>query len=141
MQKFNVYINDFNLGGMNMISINMLSSADKVKGQGVGSAYLEQVNLVKEGLKDEFDVKINSLERCDIMHYHTIDLDHYLTVPIYKTNSVTVGYVHFLPETMDNSLELPPIAKKSFYQYMMSFYKSMDYLVTVNPCFIKKFER
>lgn len=124
-----------------MISINMLSSADKVKGQGVGSAYLEQVNLVKEGLKDEFDVKVNSLERCDIMHYHTIDLDHYLTVPIYKTNSVTVGYVHFLPETMDNSLELPPIAKKSFYQYMMSFYKSMDYLVTVNPCFIKKLER
>ena len=37
----------------------MLSSADKVDGQGVGSAYLEQVSLVKEGAKDLFDVKIN----------------------------------------------------------------------------------
>ncbi|MGK0467679.1 MAG: 1,2-diacylglycerol-3-alpha-glucose alpha-1,2-galactosyltransferase, partial [Clostridium sp.] len=33
-----------------MPMINMLSSADKVKGQGVGSAYLEQVNLVRNGL-------------------------------------------------------------------------------------------
>lgn len=121
-----------------MITINMLSSADKVKGQGVSSAYLEQVDLVKEGLKDEFDVKINSIERCDIMHYHTIDLDHYLGLPISKANGVTVGYVHFLPETMDESLELPSIAKKSFYQYIISFYKNMDYLVTVNPYFIKK---
>ena len=38
------------------IVINMLSSADKVEGQGVGSAYLEQVNLVKEGADDLFTV-------------------------------------------------------------------------------------
>ena len=44
---------------MKKITINMLSSADKVDGQGVGSAYLEQVSLVKEGSKDLFDVKIN----------------------------------------------------------------------------------
>lgn len=121
-----------------MITINMLSSADKVKGQGVSSAYLEQVDLVREGLKDTFDVKVNSLECCDIMHYHTIDLDHFLGIPFSKVSGVTVGYVHFLPETVDESLELPLIAKKSFYQYMISFYKSMDYLVTVNPYFIKK---
>jgi 1,2-diacylglycerol-3-alpha-glucose alpha-1,2-galactosyltransferase len=35
-----------------MYSINMLSSADKVKGQGVGAAYLEQVALVNNGLSD-----------------------------------------------------------------------------------------
>lgn len=121
-----------------MITINMLSSADKIKGQGVSSAYLEQVDLVRDGLKSKFDVKVNSLERCDIMHYHTIDLDHYLGIPMSRANGVTVGYVHFLPETVDESLELPIIAKKSFYQYIISFYKNMDYLVTVNPCFIKK---
>ena len=49
----------------------MLSSADKVDGQGVGSAYLEQVSLVKEGAKDLFDVKINDKKDADIMHYHT----------------------------------------------------------------------
>ena len=32
------------------IRIIMYSSADKVDGQGVGSAYEEQVNLIKEGL-------------------------------------------------------------------------------------------
>ena len=37
---------------MEKIIINMVSSADKVQGQGVGSAYEEQVALVKEGLKD-----------------------------------------------------------------------------------------
>lgn len=121
-----------------MITINMLSSADKIKGQGVSSAYTEQVDLVKEGLKDTFDVKINSIERCDIMHYHTIDLNHYIGLPISRVNGVTVGYVHFLPETMEESLELPSIAKKNFYHYIISFYKNMDYLVTVNPCFINK---
>ena len=31
---------------MSKIKIRMLSSADKVDGQGVGSAYLEQISLV-----------------------------------------------------------------------------------------------
>ena len=33
---------------MERIRINMLSNADKVDGQGVGSAYLEQVSLIKD---------------------------------------------------------------------------------------------
>ena len=59
------------------ISINMLSSADKVAGQGVGSAYLEQVNLVREGASDLFDIYINSHKKCDIVHVHTVDLWNY----------------------------------------------------------------
>ena len=57
---------------MKKISINMLSSADKVAGQGVGSAYLEQVKLVKEGAGDLFDVYINSRKTCDIVHCHQL---------------------------------------------------------------------
>jgi 1,2-diacylglycerol-3-alpha-glucose alpha-1,2-galactosyltransferase len=121
-----------------MPTINMLSSADKIKGQGVSSAYIEQVNLVKEGLKHKYDIKVNCMERCDIMHYHTIDFHHYLSVPFAKFKGVTVGYVHFLPETVDNSLDIPWILKKIFYRYMIDFYDSMDYLVTVNPVFIKE---
>ena len=41
------------------IVINMISSADMVAGQGVGSAYEEQVQLVKEGASDIFDVRVN----------------------------------------------------------------------------------
>ena len=123
-----------------MPTINMLSSADKVKGQGVGSAYLEQVNLVQNGLDKEYKVVINKKIRTEIMHYHTIDFKHYLSVPFAKRKGTTVGYVHFLPETIEGSIKLPSLAKKIFYKYIINFYNSMDYLVTVNPNFITKLE-
>ncbi len=118
--------------------INMLSSADKVKGQGVGSAYIEQVSLVREGLKDEFEVMVNQFKLTDIIHYHTIDLKYYLSIPFARMKGVTIGYVHFLPETIEGSIKLPGILKTIFYKYIVNFYKQMDYLVTVNPYFIDK---
>lgn len=118
--------------------INMLSQAAKVKGQGVLSAYEEQVNLVREGLKEQFIVTENKWPRADITHYHTVNLRYFLSIPFAKMNGVTVGYVHFLPETVDSSLQLPGICKKVFYKYLIQFYKSMDYLVTVNPYFIER---
>jgi len=123
-----------------MPTINMLSSADKVKGQGVGSAYLEQVNLVQNGLDKEYKVVINKIARTEIMHYHTIDFKHYLSVPFAKRKGATVGYVHFLPETIEGSIKLPNLIKKIFYKYIINFYNSMDYLVTVNPNFITRLE-
>ena len=123
-----------------MPTINMLSSADKFKGQGVGSAYLEQVNLVQNGLDKEYKVVINKKVMTEIMHYHTIDLKHYLSVPFAKRKGVTVGYVHFLPETIEGSIKLPKLIKQIFYKYIISFYNKMDYLVTVNPNFIPKLE-
>ena len=118
--------------------INMLSKAESVKGQGVLSAYKEQVNLVKTKLNDEFTVSINEIKFADISHYHTINLEYYLTLPFAKIKSVAVGYVHFIPETLENSIKLPNIFKKFFYKYVIEFYKSMDYLITVNPYFIDK---
>ena len=123
-----------------MPTINMLSSADKFRGQGVGSAYLEQVNLVQNGLDKEYKVVINKKVMTEIMHYHTIDLKHYLSVPFAKRKGVTVGYVHFLPETIEGSIKLPKLIKQIFYKYIISFYNKMDYLVTVNPNFIPKLE-
>ena len=60
-----------------MITINMLSRADSVKGQGVLSAYQEQVRLVREELSDEFLCYENKNAVCDIMHYHTINPEFY----------------------------------------------------------------
>lgn len=119
-------------------TINMLSSAHKVKGQGVLSAYEEQVNLVQNRLNDKYTVTINKIKFADIMHYHTINLEYFLTLPFTKISSVHVGYVHFLPETLENSIKLPKLFKKVFYKYVIEFYKSMDYLITVNPYFIDK---
>ena len=124
-----------------MPTINMLSSADKVKGQGVGSAYLEQVELVQNGLSSRYTIEVNKLECADIMHYHTIDLQHFLSLPFARAKgSTTVGAVHFLPETVNGSLELPKIATKVFYKYIINFYSKMDHLVTVNPNFVDKLE-
>jgi 1,2-diacylglycerol-3-alpha-glucose alpha-1,2-galactosyltransferase len=112
-----------------------MSSADKVKGQGVGSAYIEQVNLVKEGLRDKFLIHINK-KFSSIMHYHTIDLKHYIMAKLSK-NQTSLGYVHFLPETLKGSIKLPKPAQVIFEKYVIEFYKSMDHLVTVNPYFIE----
>ena len=62
---------------MGKISVNMLSKATSVKGQGVGSAFIEQVELVKS--KDViFDVDINGKKkRYDIYHHHTINFPYY----------------------------------------------------------------
>lgn len=118
--------------------INMLSKADSVKGQGVGSAYLEQVALVKEELKDEYNVTINCLKQGDITHIHSINLPYFLAIPFAKRKGTVVGYVHFLPETLEESIHLPSFMKKIFYRYVIRFYKSMDLLITVNPVFIDK---
>lgn len=119
-----------------MRSINMLSSADVVKGHGVLSAYLEQVNLVKYGLEDSYNVNINKFKLCDITHYHTIDFKFFISIFFAKFKGTTVAYVHFVPETIDDSLKLPYIVKKIFYRYIIRFYKSVDHLVVVNAYFI-----
>lgn len=119
-------------------TINMMSKAHTVKGQGVLSAYEEQVSLVQNHLDDIYDVRINKLKFADIRHYHTINPEFFLTLPFAKVKSSTIGYVHFLPETLDTSLKLPKFIRKIFYKYVIEFYKNMDYLVTVNPYFIDK---
>ena len=89
------------------ITINMLSQADSIEGQGVGSAYLEQVALIKEMLPNDFEVRINSRKKADIMHVHTINLRYFFRFK--KKNGIRVMYCHFLPETLDGSIKLPKI--------------------------------
>lgn len=121
---------------MDKTKINMMSSATKIKGQGVGSAYIEQVGLVKNGLSDKFTVTENKHIKAEITHYHTLNPDYYLFRKIMTSKGRSVGYVHMLPETVETSLNLPKFMKQIFYKYMIKFYKSMDFLVTVNPYFI-----
>ncbi len=117
--------------------INMRSSANKVKGQGVGACYDEMVGLLKARL-DNFIVKENYHGHSDIIHYHTVDPNFYVERKTKGKKIVAVGYVHFLPETVDESLNLPGPARWFFYKYVLKFYNSMDYLVTVNPVFVPK---
>lgn len=120
-----------------MIRINMFSQADSVKGQGVGSAYQELIRLLRTHLVDQFYVTINQYGHSDLTHYHTIN-------PTYFLNSFSpargrkIGYVHFLPDTLEGSIKLPGVAQKVLSCYVIDFYKRMDQIVVVNPIFIKK---
>jgi len=118
--------------------INMMSQAHTVEGQGVGSATYEQIQLVSNGLRSKFKVVKNKFKTADICHYHTINPQYFMFMPFTKSKGKTVCSVHFLPETVDNSLQLPKPIKYLFYKYILAFYKSVDYLVTVNPYFIDK---
>lgn len=120
---------------MKKITINMLSSADKVPGQGVGSAYLELIKLLNEDATDLFEVKINKGTKYDILHAHTIEPMNYLKLKITKGKKII--YVHFLPDTLDGSIKIPKLFFKIFKKYVIKFYKQADKLVVVNPIFIK----
>lgn len=117
-----------------MIKINMLSTADSVSGQGVGSAYLELLGLLKDNPK--FDITINKYKKVDITHVHTINPSFYARMK----NGVSVCYVHFLPHTLDGSIRLPKPIFKIFKDYVIKFYKKANHLVVVNPIFIKDLE-
>ena len=114
----------------------MLSMADSVDGQGVGSAYLELMKLLKEDGKDEFEILLNDkIKNSDIIHAHTVEPRNYFKMK--RAKVPTVAYVHFLPDTLDGSIKLPKFAFKIFKKYVISFYKKADHLVVVNPIFKK----
>lgn len=124
---------------MKKIKINMLSEADSVEGQGVGSAYLEQVGLLREGASDVFDIVINDKNDADIVHVHSINPNFYFKMK--NTKGVSVCYVHFLPHTLDGSIKLPKPIFNIFKKYVIKFYNNADHLVVVNPIFIKDLEK
>lgn len=120
--------------------ITMFSSANAVAGQGVGSAYEEQVNLVRDGASDLFDVEINKWTTDpDIQHFHTLDPAFLLRMK--NKRAVNIAYCHFLPDTLEESLRIPKAIYPLAESYIIYFYDSADELVVVNPSFIKELER
>ena len=114
----------------------MLSKADSVPGQGVGSAYLEQTRLVKE-LKD-IEIEINARKGdFDIYHIHSVNLGYRLRM---NKKHINIAYVHFVPSENEGSIKLPRFLQFIFDKYVNGFYKKADELVVVNPAFIKPLE-
>lgn len=117
------------------IRVNMLSMADTVKGQGVGSAYSELINLLENKANDELEISINKGTKFDVLHAHTVEPKNFLKMKI--TKGKTVAYVHFLPYNMPGAIHLPKPIFSIFKKYVMTFYKTADKLVIVNPQKIK----
>lgn len=119
------------------IRINVLSAATSVKGQGVGSAYSEQLALIKES--NVFDISINSNKSdFDIYHIHTVNLGYRLRM---NHRHLNVVYVHFIPSHNDGSIKLWKPADYIFRKYAEGLYKKADELVVVNPYFISDLEK
>ena len=115
----------------------MLSQATSVDGQGVASAYLEQLALVKE-CEDIFEVEVNSKKgNFDIYHMHTVNPSYRMR---FNKHHVNVCYVHFIPSTLDGSLKMPWLFFKVFKKYVISTYRKADEIVVVNPAFIPPLE-
>jgi 1,2-diacylglycerol-3-alpha-glucose alpha-1,2-galactosyltransferase len=116
------------------ITIRMLSSATSVSGQGVGSAYMEQVELVKEQ-SDLFNV-LEGKEKggAEIYHVHTVNPTYRLRM---TSRHVNVIYVHFLPQTLDGSLHMNKLNFTVFKHYVIHTYRKADEIVVVNPIFIE----
>jgi 1,2-diacylglycerol-3-alpha-glucose alpha-1,2-galactosyltransferase len=115
------------------ITIRMLSTATSVSGQGVGSAYMEQVSLVKEQ-SDLFTVLEGKEKgRADIFHVHTVNPTFKLRM---TKKHVNVIYVHFLPQTLDGSIRIPKLFFGVFKRYVIATYRKADEIVVVNPIFI-----
>ncbi len=118
---------------MAKLKINMLSAATTVDGQGVGSAYIEQVKLVKE-CSDIFEVAENSGSgKFHIYHMHTVNPKYRIR---FNKKHVNVTYVHFIPSTLDGSLKMPKLIFKIFKKYVIKTYRKADEIVVVNPSFI-----
>ncbi len=122
-------------------TIHAYSKADSVAGQGVGSAYLEQTALIQSELADEFQIVPRAQlfgSFGDINHFHSINPEFFAGIPFARRRGAAVGHVHFIPETVEESISLPRPARAVFYRYLLRFYRSMDHLVTVNPWFTAK---
>lgn len=114
----------------------MMLKTEGLEGNGVLSAQDEQIALIKESLSDIFEIVENSKDGGDITHYYSINFDLFLTISAMKKRGKTIGVVHLLPETTANGINLPKFVKKIFYKYITTFYKKMDYLITMNPNYI-----
>lgn len=116
------------------LKINMYVKGLEFKGQGVGSAAIEQIELVKS--IPDFEVSVNGKHKnkYDIRHIHTVNVPHYFKMNKKVTN---VCYVHFIPEFDDGSLKMPKFIFNIYRSYVIKFYKKADEVVVVNPYFKK----
>ncbi|BBJ27238.1 glycosyltransferase family 4 protein [Athalassotoga saccharophila] len=115
-----------------MRSINIRSISDRVKGQGVDSAFKEHSKLLKKSKK--FNVFVNSKDLFDILHVHTFDIGSYFLIKKYRHHHKKIVIsCHVMPDSLKGSLKIPKILFPIIVKYIIHFYKQADRLVVVNP--------
>ena len=115
------------------LKINMYAKGLNIKGQGVGSNFFEQVDLVKK--IDSLDISVNGRNpsKYDINHFHTVNPSLYLK---YRKKNINICYVHFIPDPNDGSLKMPKWMFNIYAKYVRKFYSKADEVIVVNPYYI-----
>ena len=117
---------------MTKLKLGMLSKADTVEGQGVGSAYKELMRLLATYGKDDFSLVVNKkVGDCDVLHAHTVNFGSFFKMKF--SHKPSVISVHFTPDMADNSINLPKLFVKVFDWYLLRVYKTADVVHVVNP--------
>lgn len=117
-------------------TIDFLAKPKEREGQGVHSASFEDFGLISELGQDAYTVYLNRhLKSASIVQACDVHPSFYAKL---GRNHPTIAMVHFLPETLDGSINLPGFAFRAFKSYVMRFYRKADELVTVNPVFVER---
>lgn len=118
------------------IVIDFLAKEKEAPGQGVHSASFENLGLIREMGADAYDCRLDKdISKADIVQVCDVHPQFFFKM---KPNRLTVGMVHFLPDTLNGSIALPGFMMSVFKKYVMAFYRKAKELVVVNPIYRDK---
>lgn len=118
------------------IAVDVLAKRREAESQGVHTATQSLIGLLKSLGEQRYKIYVDrNHKRSDVLIATAVYPRFYLLL---KKKRKTVAMVHFLPETLDESIHLPKFLLDLYKRYVLSFYKRAKALVTVNPFFVEK---
>jgi len=113
-----------------LLSINVVSeSVYGSEGQGVHTAFVDTVEMLKR--RSDVTVKVNSFDRCDVMHAHTFGPLYWAIAPRYRHRRVMSA--HVVPDSVAGSLVGWRLWQGLFTRYIRFAYNSVSTVVAVAP--------
>jgi len=100
-----------------------------IKGNGVHSAFIDHVDLMKE--TNDIEVVINNEGHGDIFHCHTYGLFYFLKGFRYKGRRVYT--VHVIPDSIIGSLPFWKLLMPFVKWYLMKVYSFADVCIAISP--------
>ena len=122
--------------GDKKINIDFLVKLKERSDQGVHSASVEDLHLLREYGAKDYDVVLNRRAKyADIVHACDVHPQFYFKL---KKAKLSLALVHFLSSTLQGSISLPKGIMNLYAKYVLNFYARADHLVTVNPQYVQR---
>jgi 1,2-diacylglycerol-3-alpha-glucose alpha-1,2-galactosyltransferase len=114
---------------MPKLSVNILSESEGFEAQGVHTAFVDMVEALRQ--RDDIEVKVNSKERCDLLHAHTFGPRYWMRRGPYKGRRLMTA--HVVPGSFIGSLALARYWAPVSDWYLKLAYNSADVVLCVAP--------